>query len=115
MKKYISIICITLAIVSGSCKKTYLDELKNNPNAPSVASPPLLLSGALKTIGRYNQRRAKSNAIPPATDIILICLLDRLFELEHKLSTEHTALDAYQFTNATYDVWTPLYLNLSNL
>ena len=47
MKKYISIIFITLTIAGSSCKKGYLD-LTTNPNVPSAASPNLLLSGSLK-------------------------------------------------------------------
>jgi hypothetical protein len=63
MKKYLSIIFITLAVAGSSCKKDYL-ELTNNPNVPSVASPDLLLTGALKStadivnMGNYVQYAA---------------------------------------------------------
>jgi len=47
MKKYLSIIFITLTIAGSSCKKNYLN-LTDNPNVPSTASANLLLSGGLK-------------------------------------------------------------------
>jgi len=48
MKKYISIILISLAVAGSSCKKNYLD-LTTNPNVPAVTTPDLALTGALKS------------------------------------------------------------------
>ncbi|WP_461449771.1 SusD/RagB family nutrient-binding outer membrane lipoprotein [Mucilaginibacter sp.] len=48
MKKYLSIIFVTLTIAGSSCKKDYLN-LTANPNVPSTASANLLLSGAIKS------------------------------------------------------------------
>jgi Starch-binding associating with outer membrane len=51
MKK-ISIIAIVLAIFTGSCGKSYLSSLQNNPNAPTTAaaSPQLVLPNALTSL-----------------------------------------------------------------
>jgi len=51
MKK-ILIIFIVVAVITGSCGKSYLTSLQNNPNAPtsSAATPQLVLPAALTTI-----------------------------------------------------------------
>jgi hypothetical protein len=50
MKKYIYLLTIAFATVVSSCKKDFISSLQNNPNVPAGASatPPLILSGALK-------------------------------------------------------------------
>ena len=47
MKKYISMILAIFAVAGSSCKKNFLD-LTTNPNVPSITTPDLALSGALK-------------------------------------------------------------------
>jgi len=102
MKKYISIIIITLIAAGSSCKKDYLN-LVDNPNQPSSASPGLLLAGALKTSaatqngGGYVMYAAWVGYLAQSTGF-----------------QPFVALEQYQFTTSTYDVWTTPYLNLSN-
>src|ERR1700744_1849391 len=102
MKKYISIIFITLMAAGSSCKKDYLN-LTNNPNQPSSGSPGLLLSGALKTLagvqngGTYTMYAAWTGYLSQSTGY-----------------QPFVALEQYQFTTSTYDAWTTPYLNLSN-
>jgi len=102
MKKYISIIFATLAMAGSSCKKDYL-ELSKNPNTPTVTTPNLLLSGALKTTadivngGGYTQYAAWIGYLSWSTGF-----------------QPNVALLSYQITSATYDLFTPLYGNLTN-
>jgi len=103
MKKYLITIFITLAIAGSSCKKGYLD-LTNNPNVPSVASPNLLLSGALKTTAGivnspdYVQYAAWTGYLSQSTGF-----------------QPFVDLEQYQFTNSNYQgIWIDNYLNLSN-
>lgn len=102
MKKYISIILTTLAIAGSSCKKDYLD-LSKNPNQPSVTTPQLTLSGALKNSaaivnsGNYTQYACWIGYLSWSTGY-----------------QANIALEAYQFTTSTYDIFTPLYANISN-
>ena len=103
MKKYLSIIFITIAIAGSSCKKTYLDELKNNPNVPSVASPSLLLSGGLKTTAGI----LNGSSYTMYASWIGYLSWSTGFQA-------NTALEQYQFTTSSYDVWTPLYGNIAN-
>ena len=103
MKKYISIILTVLAIAGSSCKKTYLDELKDNPNSPSVASPSLLLSGSLKTTagiingGGFIQYGAYMGYLSRSTGFQVFGNLDQ-----------------YNITSVDLNTFTPFYLNLSN-
>lgn len=109
MRKYISVIFITLTIASSSCKKDYL-ELSTNPNTPSVAAPNLLLSGALRntagivngstnltTTGYYTQYEAWVGYLSQSTSY-----------------QPFVNLEQYAFTTSDYNVWTVLYSNLSN-
>jgi hypothetical protein len=103
MKKYISTIFILLTIAGSSCKKGYLD-LTNNPNVPSVASPNLLLSGALKTT---------ADIVNGPDYAMYTCWVGYM-----SWSTGFQAnlqLEEYQFTTSNYQaVWTDNYLNVSN-
>lgn len=103
MKKYLSIILMGVVIAGSSCKKTYLDELTNNPNTPSVAAPGLLLSGALKS----------------TADIVNGTTLRQYGGYLNYLSRStgyqvFANFDQYQFTTNDFDIWSPTYLNLSN-
>ncbi|MEB0264134.1 SusD/RagB family nutrient-binding outer membrane lipoprotein, partial [Mucilaginibacter sp. 10I4] len=103
MKKYITIILAFLTIANSSCKKNYLDELKNNPNTPSVASPSLLLSGSLKTTaGIVNG----GNFIPYAA---YLGYLSRSTGFQ-----VFGNLDQYQITSNDFNSYTPFFLNISN-
>lgn len=102
MKKYISIILLTLVLAGSSCKKGYLD-LTANPNTPSSASPNLLLTGALKTSAGF---------VNSGSFVMYAAWAGYLSQ-----STGYqpfVALEQYQFTTSSYDVWTTPYLNISN-
>ncbi len=102
MKKYISILFTALAIAGTSCKKNFL-ELNNNPNSPISATPPLLLSGALKTTagiingGGFTQYANWIGYLSWSTGY-----------------QANVSLEQYQFTTTDYDVFTPFYANISN-
>jgi hypothetical protein len=102
MKKYISLIFLTLAVAGSSCKKDFLN-LQTNPNSPSVAAPSLLLSGALKTTagivngGGYTMYANWVNYLSWSTGY-----------------QANVALEQYSFTTSSYDVFTPNYINISN-
>ncbi|RWY52476.1 SusD/RagB family nutrient-binding outer membrane lipoprotein [Mucilaginibacter gilvus] len=102
MKKFLTILVATLAISAGSCKKDYL-ELATNPNAPSSSTPGAALTGALKTTadiingGGFTMYAAWDGYLSWSTGF-----------------QANVALLSYQITSATYDVWSPLYLNISN-
>jgi hypothetical protein len=103
MKKYLSIILIGLAVASSGCKKTYLQELGTGPNSPTAANPDLLLSGALKIavdIPNVNYQQYASWGG-------YLSWNSTQYQEDHQL-------EAYQFTTADFDVWTPLYGNISN-
>jgi len=103
MKKYISTIFILLTIAGSSCKKGYLN-LTDNPNVPSVASPNLLLSGALKTT---------ADIVNGPDYAMYTCWVGYM-----SWSTGFQAnlqLEEYQFTTSNYQsVWQDNYLNVSN-
>ncbi|MDB5007763.1 MAG: SusD/RagB family nutrient-binding outer rane lipoprotein [Mucilaginibacter sp.] len=118
MKKYISIIFITLAIAGGSCKKDYLN-LQNNPNVPSVAAPNLLLSGALKgtadIVNGPNMGTITSNGSSSATGTGYIMYANWVGYLSQSTGYQpFVSLEEYQFTTSSYDDWTSNYLNISN-
>jgi len=113
MKKYISIILFTLIIAGSSCKKDFLS-LEKNPNVPSVASPDLLLSGALKTAAGLVNSNAYNSAGTRVGNLydMYACWVGFL-----SYSTGfqvNTALEQYIITSGTYDVFTNYYLNISN-
>ena len=102
MKKYISILIITLVASVSSCKKDYLD-LTTNPNTPSSASPDLLLAGTLKTTAGF---------VNSGSYVMYAGWVGMLAQ-----STGYqpfTTLVEYQFTSSTYDCWTRPYLDISN-
>ncbi len=93
---------LMFAIALSSCKKDFLS-LETNPNTPSVSSPNLLLSGALKT----------SAGIINGGGYVMYA--NWVGYLSHSTSFQvNVALEQYQFTTSTYDLWTPLYLNIAN-
>jgi hypothetical protein len=103
MKKYISIILITLAVAGSSCKKNYL-ELTNNPNVPSVTTPDLALSGALKStadivnLGDYVQYGAWVGYLSQSTGF-----------------QPFTNVEQYNFTTTDFNgPWNDNYSNLAN-
>ncbi|MDP9048178.1 MAG: SusD/RagB family nutrient-binding outer membrane lipoprotein [Bacteroidota bacterium] len=102
MKKYITITFLTFAIAVSSCKKDFLS-LEKNPNTPSVASPDLQLSGAIK----------QTASIVNGTGYTMYASWIGYLSWSTGYQA-NTALEQYQITTSTYDVWTPLYLNLSN-
>nr|MBC7612508.1 SusD/RagB family nutrient-binding outer membrane lipoprotein [Pseudopedobacter sp.] len=105
MKKKIFIITLFAAFALQSCKKDFLN-LETNPNTPSVATPQFLLSGAEKTtadimngaLGSYfatygvwmGYTSPSGNFVP------------------------NTVLVSYGFGTDDYQVFTPLYQNLTN-
>jgi hypothetical protein len=115
MKKYLSIIFTVLAITGSSCKKNYLGELAQNPNTPSVASPALLLTGSLKTTAGILNGGLSSNALPTYNVNIYTQYECWIGYLSRSTGYQVFAnIDQYAFTTADFDVWTPLYSNLSN-
>jgi len=114
MKKYISIILLTLAIAGSSCKKNFLS-LETNPNTPSAASPNLLLSGALKMSAGIVNSATGNSAGPPTQYGYYTMYANWIGYLSWSTGYQaNTALEQYQIITSTYDIWTPLYLNLSN-
>jgi hypothetical protein len=94
---------ITLVAAASSCKKDYLN-LITNPNVPSVASPDLLLAGALKSTadivngGDYVQYAAWVGYLSQSTGF-----------------QPFTNIEQYQFTSNDFTgIWTDNYLNLAN-
>jgi hypothetical protein len=102
MKKFFSILIATLVVSASSCKKDFL-ELATNPNAPISTTPKLALTGALKTTaditngGGYTMYANWVGYLSWSTSY-----------------QANVALLSYQITSATYDVWTPLYINIAN-
>lgn len=101
MKKYIAYSLILLTATFSSCKKSFLDQTVN-PNQPTVATPALVLTGALTTSARN---------------------INTNFTLEGYLMgywspaagyAPSSSLLTYNYTTADYQVFTPYYLNLAN-
>jgi hypothetical protein len=118
MKKYISIIFITLAVAGSSCKKDYLN-LQTNPNVPSAASPGLLLSGALKgtadIVNGPNMGTIQSGGVNNTVGSGYVQYAAWSGYLSQSTGFQpFVALEEYQFTTSSYDDWTPNYLNISN-
>ncbi|QNK63862.1 SusD/RagB family nutrient-binding outer membrane lipoprotein [Pedobacter sp. PAMC26386] len=115
MKKYLAIIFI-LAITWSGCKKNYLD-LNANPNLPITAAPNLLLSGALKITadilnGNTKTTVSGTTATTDANYTMYACYMGYLsWSTSYQPNVD---LLQYTFTNANYDVWTKLYINVSN-
>jgi len=108
MKKYLSIIFATLTLAGSSCKKDYL-ELSTNPNQPVTTTAQLALTGALKVTADI------TNNVGPGglgSYVTYACWMGYM-----SWSTSYQpniALLSYQVTSASYDYWTPLYLNIAN-
>jgi hypothetical protein len=103
MKKYISTILISLAVAGSSCKKDYLN-LTVNPNVPSITTPDLALSGALKTTadivngGDYIQYASWVGYMSQSTGF-----------------QPFTNVEQYNFTTTDFNgPWNDNYSNLSN-
>ncbi|MBB6129279.1 SusD/RagB family nutrient-binding outer membrane lipoprotein [Mucilaginibacter lappiensis] len=108
MKKYLSIIFATLALAGSSCKKDYL-ELSTNPNQPVTTTPNLALTGALKITADIINNVGQGTT---TSYVNYACWMGYL-----SWSTTYqpnVALESYQITSASYDYWTPLYLNVAN-
>jgi hypothetical protein len=102
MKKYIAIILLALTIAESGCRKDFLS-LETNPNSPSTSSPDLALAGALKTTA----------AIVNGTGYTMYA--SWMGYLSWSTSYQpNTALENYSITTSTYDLFTPIYINLSN-
>lgn len=114
MKKYIAYFFLLLAITWSGCKKDYL-ELGTNPNLPVTATPGSLLSGALKVTADILNGTVKTGnpaATTSANYTMYACYVGYL-----NWSTGYQPnvnLLQYAFTNADYDQWSRLYVNLSN-
>ncbi|MCO5936682.1 SusD/RagB family nutrient-binding outer membrane lipoprotein [Mucilaginibacter sp. RB4R14] len=101
MKKHIIIILGLFIIGTSGCKKDFLS-LEENPNTPSVTTPQFLLTGALKTAAdivniNYAHYGVWAGQLSPSGNYV-----------------PSPQLQQYQFTTDNYQVFTPLYLNLSN-
>jgi hypothetical protein len=110
MKKYISIIFITLTIAGSSCKKNYLD-LTANPNTPSTASANLLLSGGLKaTADIVNYGPTPSGSADYAQYAAWVGYLTQSTSFQ-----VFNNLTKYILTTTDYNgSWTDNYLNIAN-
>ena len=114
MKKHISYLFLLLALTWSGCKKDYL-ELSTNPNLPVTATPGTLLSGALKVTADILNGNIKSGnplATTNANYTMYACWMGYLtWSTGYQPNVQ---LLQYAFTNADYDVWSRLYINLSN-
>ncbi len=102
MKKYILIFAVFFTVGITGCKKDYLSQ-EINPNSPSVATPSLLLSGALANAaaivsGSYPHYGVWTGYWTTSGNYV-----------------PNPQINEYQFTNTSFNgVWTALYANLSN-
>jgi hypothetical protein len=108
MKRKTLIIAALAAVGLSGCKK-FLDQAAN-PNLPSVSTPSLALTGAEKTLadipngftlfegGSYTQYGYWDGNWAVSSGFIV-----------------QPALSQYNFTTSDFQVWTDLYLNISNL
>jgi hypothetical protein len=109
MKKYISIILITLAAAGSGCKKDYLD-LTNNPNVPSKTTPDLALSGALKTTADIVNGANLGNGNDYIQYAAWVGFLSQSTSFQ-----PFTNIEQYQFTTTDFQGdWIDNYLNISN-
>lgn len=104
MKRYLALICVFAAALGG-CRKDFLS-LEKNPNVPSVASPNLLLAGAL---------RQTADVVNGGINLNYAQYACYMGYISYSTSYQtNNSLELYGFTTSDYNVWTPLYLNLSN-
>lgn len=101
MKKYIILLVGLVTIGISGCKKDFLS-LEQNPNTPSVTTPQFLLTGALKVAAdivniNYAHYGVWGGQLSPSGNYV-----------------PSPQLQQYQFTTDNYQVFTGLYLNLSN-
>ncbi len=101
MKKYILIIAVLFATGITSCKKDYLS-LEVNPNTPSVATPQFLLAGALKVAADIVNQDYSNYAVWGG------------YWTSSGNYVPSPQLQQYQFTTDNYQVFSPLYTNLTN-
>ncbi|MDB4927504.1 SusD/RagB family nutrient-binding outer membrane lipoprotein [Mucilaginibacter sp.] len=107
MKKYIIAILI-LATAGSGCKKTFLSELAVNPNTPAVATPALLLAGALKTT---------ADLVAPGSSRVTRLTIYGFYSgyLSWSTGTQpDQAVYQYIYTTSTFDFFTPIYANLAS-
>lgn len=103
MKKYISIFVVLIIVATSGCKKTYLSELAASPNTPSATTPNLALAGALKTTAAiingtgYNVFDAWMGYLSWSTSY-----------------QANTTWESYNITSSSFDLWSNVYLNISN-
>jgi hypothetical protein len=108
MKRKALLIAALAAVGLSGCKK-YLDQVAN-PNEPSVATPALALTGAEKVVadipngiayyegGSYTQYGYWDGTWATSSGYII-----------------QPAITDYNITTSNFQVWTDLYLNISNL
>lgn len=101
MKKLLYIVFLSIAVGVAGCKKDYFN-LDENPNLPSVSTPGLLLTGALKGTAQIINTNFSTYGVwvshyTPSGNYV-----------------PNASLFTYNFTNADYQVWAPLYLNAGN-
>jgi len=103
MKKYISFILIAVAVAGNSCKKTYLSELANNPNTPSITSGNLQLSAALNATA----------TLTTGTDKFRYLLWDNYLSYSTGVQPSG-AIMQYSITASSFDSFTPTFTNITN-
>ncbi|MET3501079.1 hypothetical protein ABIC45_002691 [Mucilaginibacter rubeus] len=101
MKKYFYIMVGLVTIGLSGCKKDFL-ELSVNPNTPSVTTPQFTLAGALKVASdivniNYPHYGVWAGQLSPSGNYV-----------------PSPQLQQYQFTTDNYQVFAPLYANLTN-
>ncbi|WP_158798298.1 SusD/RagB family nutrient-binding outer membrane lipoprotein [Pedobacter sp. L105] len=111
MKKYISVLFIVFAITSSGCKKNYL-ELSTNPNLPIAVTPGLLLSGALAGTASVLNGYTKANSGNYYTSYTMYACW--IGYLSNSPGGGALQLVQYAFISSNFDMWTKIYLNLSN-
>lgn len=113
MKKYISLLIVLLTITWSGCKKDYL-ELSNSPNSPQQVNPNQVLSGALGITASILNGYIRSSA-GTVTDANYTMYANWVGYLSWSTNFQpNVTLLQYAFTNSNYDVWSRLYLNISN-
>ena len=105
MKKFLILILSIITIAGSSCKKDFLN-LDKNPNIPPTATNDVLLASSLRNTADivngglnnyYTQYACWMGYASWSTGF-----------------QPNSQLESYIFTESDYDVWTPLYLNISN-
>lgn len=111
MKYNISFLLLLLAITWSGCKKDYL-ELSTNPNLPIAVTPGLLLTGALQGTALALNGNTKANSGNYYTSYVMYaCWIGYLTDSPGGAPIQ---LVQYAFVNADFDMWSKVFLNLSN-